>query len=533
MAANKSKSSKKNTSQKLAPIGLWLSLAGFLSLVILLVLKLIIFMGMYTPPTTKYINLALWISIGVLVVGPALYALLAPNRVRDFLTGQKARHGSNAIILLIAFVLILFVVNLIVFQNPYEWDWTEEQSHTLAPETLNALAAIPSQVHAIGFYPSRSTNPADQELLTQYADHSDGKFDYEILDPEQNPLLAQQYGVTGDATVVLLLEDRHETLTYLTEQTLTSALVRLMNPGERAVYFLTGHGERSIDSSEDTEFSSAVSVLEAKNYTIQTLNLQADQTIPADALAIILAGPTEPITAQEMTLLADYLNGGGAVILLTEPTFTAEDTDPLVQFMAANWGILLDPDVIIDTSSSQTAIAWSSAYASHPITENLAGTNTFFPVARSLFTNGSLADVEVTPLIQGSDAAWGETDFASIQNNQISFDSAADIPGPLLLAAAAENSLTGGRVVVICDSDFASNLFFDQYGNGDLFINTVDWSAGQESMLTLTVKPAVERQMSALNNTTLLLMAFSFVCLIPGLILGAGVTAWLMRRARG
>ncbi len=81
---------------------------------------------------------------------------LIPSELREFLTGRQARHGSNAIIMLIAFILILVVVNVIVYQNPTQWDWTEGKQNTLASETIDTLKALPAPVHAIGFFTTRS-----------------------------------------------------------------------------------------------------------------------------------------------------------------------------------------------------------------------------------------------------------------------------------------------------------------------------------------------------------------------------------------
>ena len=100
--AKKSKSSKLKLRQ-FAPAGLWLCGLGVLVVIVTLIVKLLIFIGLYAPPDQKVINLVLWISLGVALVGPALYALFDPQRIREFLAGRQARHGSNAIIMLIAF----------------------------------------------------------------------------------------------------------------------------------------------------------------------------------------------------------------------------------------------------------------------------------------------------------------------------------------------------------------------------------------------------------------------------------------------
>jgi ABC-type uncharacterized transport system involved in gliding motility auxiliary subunit len=536
--ATKSKASKKMTFRRFAPAGLWISGFAVLVIVITLIVKLLVYIGLYSPPNQRTINLILWISLGVAVVGPALYALFDPQRIREFLTGRQARHGSNATIMLIAFILILVVINAIVYQNPTQWDWTEGKQNTLASETIDTLNALPAPVNAIGFFTARISSSSTLDLFTKIKAKSNGKFSFEFIDPETNPVKAQQYKITQDASVVLVMQGRQELLTNPTEQEFTNSLVRLMNPGQRAVYFLTGHGERDIQNSGDNAYTRARTVLESKNYTVKTLNLLAQNKIPDDALAIIINGPTQPISSQEMSLLKTFLENGKALVVL-EDTNLAPDVektdDPLLDYLSNTWGITIKNDLVIDPSSSQIIVAVENAYGSHPITDKLKSQDlvSFFPTARSLALNGQIQNVTTIPLVTTADSSWGETDFAALQDNQVSFDATLDFKGPLTIADASVNSTTKGRVAVIGDTSFASDAYFDQYGNGDLFINTIDWAAGQENMINLTSSQPISRQMRMPNNFTILVLAFVFVILIPGLVLAGGVASWLARRSRG
>ena len=125
------------------------------------------------------------------------------------------------------------------------------------------------------FITTRTSNTSTLDLFTKIKAKSNGKFSYEFVDPETNPAKAQQYKITQDGSVVLVMQGRQEVLTSPTEQDFTNALVRLMNPGQRAVYFLTGHGERDIQNSSDKAYTRARTVLESKNYTVKSLNLLA------------------------------------------------------------------------------------------------------------------------------------------------------------------------------------------------------------------------------------------------------------------
>ncbi len=68
-------------------------------------------------------NWALVVSAALIVLGLAFFALLDPQRVRELLTGRQARYGSNAAIMLLAFIGILLVVN-IISSKTLESPWT-------------------------------------------------------------------------------------------------------------------------------------------------------------------------------------------------------------------------------------------------------------------------------------------------------------------------------------------------------------------------------------------------------------------------
>ncbi|HEX2696746.1 MAG TPA: GldG family protein, partial [Anaerolineales bacterium] len=424
-------------------------------------------------PSTNADAVKVWLSISaaVLVVGLAVYAILAPDSVRRFFTGRQARYGSNALILAVAFFVTLFVINMLAFQNPCPWkscDVTEDKQHTLAPETLQALDNLPDKVNAIAFYSGQSPRDAATQLLNDFKSHSNGKFDYHFSDPNSDPLLAKQYGVTGDGKIVLTMGKASETASYADETELDRALIRLISPEARVVYFLTGHGEPDINGSGDSALSRARETLESKNYTVKTLNLAATNKVPDDAKAIIIAGPQNPLLDQEVTLLKAYASKGGSLVVMEDPTpFTkvGTDPDPLADYLNSDWGITLDNDVVIDQTSNQPLYAISASYnTTQNITQHMTNV-TIMPQARTLTISQSLPqDVTTTPLILTSQQSWGETDLAGMQSNQqIKFDQATDIPGPLTLAATGENSSSHGRVVVFGNSIFATDKGFDAY----------------------------------------------------------------------
>ncbi|HXD10555.1 MAG TPA: Gldg family protein, partial [Anaerolineales bacterium] len=319
------------------------------------------------------------------------------------------------------------------------------------------------------------------------------------------------------------------------ETELTKSLIRLINPESRVVYFLTGHGEASLDSG-DVSVSTAKRTLESKNYVVNSLNLVADNKIPDDALAVIIAGPLKPVSKPEVDLLKKYVDGGGSLVVMENPILVTEfgdSPDPLASYLNADWGIGLDNDVIIDLSSQQPLNAVSYSANQHPITQNLSQNYlVIMPQARSVGITSTPEGVTQTPLIQTSPNSWGEVKFTNAQGTQISQDP-EDFPGPLTMAAAGENTTTKGRVVVVGNSIFAEDKGFDAYGNGNFFINSVDWAAEQEDLINITPNTPTERTFVPPTQIQLLIVLIGSVILIPGLIVFAGISSWLARRRQG
>jgi ABC-type uncharacterized transport system involved in gliding motility auxiliary subunit len=477
------------------------------------------------------------IGLSLVVVLLAAAILLDPERVRQALTGRQARYGSNALLLSIAVVGILAVVNYLATQNPQSWDLTEDQQYSLSPESKALIESLQAPVEVKGFYTPNLSRARDnlKPLLDQYQIASNGNFSYEFIDPNSNPLLADQYGVTRDGSLVVLQEDRSEVLTTPSERSISSAVIRVTQGNPKIVYFLTGHGERDLQGGSQGGYTTAKSGLESKNYTVETLSLLSEGSVPDDADAVVVAAPQKPLSPDEINALDSYLAGGGSLMVMFEPSVTsglAIADDPLAAYLQSTWGVEAHDDVIVDLNSQRGFDAIAVTYGSHPVTSEMGNLATAFPGSLSLSSQQPSDDaVSDSALVMTGQNSWGETDLESVQSGQgLGLDNGSDFPGPLNVAIAATNSSGGGRVVVYGDSDFATNAYYSQLGNGDLFLNSVDWLAHQEELIQLTPRQQTQRIVTPPTVQVVGLILLLTVIVIPGGVIGAGVTVWWRRR---
>jgi gliding motility-associatede transport system auxiliary component len=490
-------------------------------------------------------DLFLQICMGLFVIGLAIYVALDPGVVRKALIGRQGRYGSNALLLIIAFVGILAVINYLVYKNTKRWDLTADQSNTLSKETSNIVKSLPDTVIAKAFYTTDATMASSKEntksLLDQYVYEGDGKFQYEFIDPNKDPVSAQEAGITRDGSIVLYMGTGKQPLTSISEQELTGAMVRLMNPGNHVVYFLTGHGEDPISGGSDQSYSQLKSALESKNYTVSTLNLLTTPQIPADASVLVIAGPDKPIDDSEVSLIDAYLKNGGSLVVMEEPPVVTQfggAVDPLANYLSQNIGIILGNNMVVDVQAAQSLqqpfIAIANPYTQHAITQNMNGMASFYPTARSVTTDeNSATDYSKTVLISTADQSWAETDMASVQDGSMAPDQAVDLFGPVPLAVAAEGKNNDSRVVVFGDSDFALNANYGVYGNGDMIVNSIDWAAKEDNLINLTPKATVDRYLIQPTPYMLGMILLGSLVILPGVVIVAGIATWLMRRRQG
>ena len=521
-------------------LALIVALVAFIATLLLGIVRGLVALGSFTVANVDRLNQAIIVAAGIAILAIATYAILEPERVRRFLTGRQARYGSNALIMVIAFLFILGLIN-VLYGNPRfnlnkTWDITENKNNTLAPETLSALKALPEKVAATAFFAASSPASAT-ELLNKVRNNSGGKFDYQFVNPDLNPQAAMNAGITGDGKILLQMDDKTTIVAYASEDEILKGLLRLLNPESSAIYFLTGHGEHDIQQSGDASMTRAVSTLESKNYAVKPLNLVVDNKIPEDARVIVVAGPRKPLSQDEAELLKAFLDKGGSLIVMEDPntlTQFGEESDPLGEMLAKDWGIHLVNDVVIDLNSAQPSIATAAYYDSyHPITVNMNNLVTFYPFARSMSLADPANGATLTQLVRTNERSWGETDFASLsEGGQVGREDNETL-GPLTLAVAGENPATKGRVVVFGTSEFAVDQIFDRLGNGDMFINSVDWAAEQENLASITPKNTTERTFTPPSQLYGILIFLTSIFLIPGLIVLSGVSAWLSRRRQG
>jgi ABC-type uncharacterized transport system involved in gliding motility auxiliary subunit len=287
---------------------------------------------------------------------------------------------------------------------------------------------------------------------------------------------------------------------------------------------------------------------------VEKLALAVQADVPADADVVVIAGPQVDYLPQEVAALERYLDKGGKILALVDPPDTAE-APPLTTLLGLlqKWGFGVGGDIVLDLVGQATVgspeVPVVAAYPPHPIVDTL-NVITAFPATQSVVvsTTGTR-----TPqaFLETSRQSFAKKDMTVLrQGGQVSIDEAkGDKPGPVTIGAALSADAPNApapappdatsppaapppakqtRLVVIGDSDFASNGSLGFGGNRDLFMNAVNWLAGAESLISMRPRDPEDRRITLPPNgrpiATLVATA------IPLLCFAAGILTWWRRR---
>ncbi len=466
------------------------------------------------------------------------------RKVAEIMGTTTARGGANTLVQAAIVVVIGALLAFLSERHPVHWDWTEAKQHTLAEGTLDTLKAMPGDglIEMYAFF-TRGGETQAKALLDKYVyagDQVKRSVKVRYFDPNERPDLAQRFQISNKEGVVIVCSGPCDTAkgtvraVDMTEQSLTRA-VRQAISSKKKIYFLKGHGEADPNDQKGAGAAGVKNGLEDENATVAELLLANEKEVPADADAVIVAGPDHALSDRELELLDGYLKRGGSLFVMIDPS-----TDTNLEGQLKAWGIEAGPEVIVEqqlqlfAGPSLGVQPVVTKYASHPITEKLNGQPTLFRLARPVRrVEGS--DANVTELALTSPQSWAESDVKGLlASKPVSLDPTKDRAGPLAIAVArefqpAQGAKRGGRLVVVGDSDWMRNRYVTQYYNGDLFLNVVSWLTGTEEFATIDRK----RPRVATVNLTLEQFAnFRFLALfaLPEAILLLGVVNWWRRK---
>ena len=460
-------------------------------------------------------NVIGWGGLGIALLSLVAWVFMAPEQARAALTGRTVRHGGTSLVVTIVVLTALIALYTLIRQANLRIDLTERDTFSLAPESEQAVRAfgtdptIPT-VKVLAFTSAAQAGQRDQLelLLSDYETVSNGKITWEFVNIDQNPLQAEQLGVTNAGQFYVapldeageMVTEKGELLGFFSQDDMTNAIFRVAAEGDFRAYFITVNNGLSMIGAEPTSMSSLRIRLEQQGWsTVREASLfefaapdsETQLNDPAaDGEVMIIPGGDTPLADDELAIVTDYLDNGGKLVIFAGPSSNPDTTslatgEGLSNYLWDHFGLRFRDDIVLDQTQlwqSPLIPVASDFNISQPITDNLPRrSGIIFEAPHSIeLAETPPENVTVNELVTSTENAYAKTDFEQLIQGNIE-PTADDMPGPFVLAAAAENSETGARIVLFGSASVVINQYQPLNVN-----NVVNFQAAVNSLAWVT-----------------------------------------------
>jgi gliding motility-associatede transport system auxiliary component len=455
---------------------------------------------------------------------------------------RRARAGSLSLVITVVILAALVAANLLVSRSTQALDLTHGRLNTLAPQSVLAAQRLTSDLQVVGLFRA-GTEYADngetaaEALISLYAAQSSHvKYRRENVDTDSADV--KKYAIKEPNTVVLGYKGKTALLTpsLQGEVDFTAALLRLESDHVPLVCWAVGDGERGLkDANQVSGYSGVADMLANNNFSTRDVLLSQVTSIPSDCDELAVIDPTTALPAPSVKAVGDYLAAGGKLLIAAEPW--AKDAAITKSLNAAlkPYGLGFSGALVVETdpsrrSSADATIPAVTAYGGSPITSDLQGRVSFFPLSTAI-TGTSALGVTTTPLATTSNTSYAIAQARAVQDLG---RKVGDVSGPFNIMEAAEKPAGDKRtrIVMVGTADFAENRTLPPNNsdwNLELTLASFQWLAEQDSLISIPPKAARALPL-ALTQQDQSTLIFITGVLLPGLMVFGGVMVWWRRR---
>ena len=517
--------------------------AGF-SLIILSGARFVL--GAWHP--ILYIFLALFILslIASLVFDYKLYL-----QILSIKTAQKGLSLGWSLVL-----LIVFLGAFSYFGKRFDktFDFTSEKLNSLSEQSQTALQNIKSPLIFYIFYKGdkiqdqiRAVQQELKAVLGLYKQEN-SKVQLVFVDAYKQPLKAEEYlsdlhdKEQESLFVFVSYEDRKIRVSIpFQEEQLTSAVIQAQKREFKEILFLTGHGERKLESEEPGGLKALNQSLKDSGFTLKEWSfLQQGAPKSPPALTAVI-GPRQNFIDLEKQWLKDYLSKGGRLFLALDP----KESHNLTDFLK-DYGLIYKDDFVLSQLSllyrSNLLTAFGLSFdPQHPITQKLSPQRpAVFDRASSLELDSKFLDrFEYSFIVRTGEKSLSapKLEKAEVLLKKLVQPSNLGIFNLALLVQAKnkeqekeekkEDKLF--KLAVFGDSDFLSNAGFATGSNKDLALNSFVYLAGEEELVSIRPKQPKGTKIN-LKSYQEMILILAYIAL-PLIFLITGLFIWYNRRS--
>lgn len=465
----------------------------------------------------------------------ALFLVLGWAAVgRERLSRSQLEYGRMRLGSMVVIGLVI-VVNLAGSRVRGRIDLTANDLYTLSAGTRDILSGLDDLVQ-VKLFASSELPPEIQlqlrdvrDLLADMRRASNGNLLVSELDPDDDEGVAQEAAELGIYPVEfnVLRDDNFEVrqgwygfaIVYADENEVTpliqrtddlefriaSQIHRMTNEDRPGITFVNGFGAKSVFQIPGLQESLG------DRYSIRTVDLEVDPdaVLSRDsAEVVVIAGPTQPMGEGALSKVRDFIDAGGASLVLVEPVvLNAQSPVPApsgsgVEGLIEDRGLTLVQGLVADLAAServslgrQGAFSVIAPYPLWPITMP-SGEHSVTNGLNSL-TLGWGSALRWAPESEGIVPLWETTEAGAIHplsapilpDQEWAFPE--DEQGAQVVAAAVLPSGEDGRgrLIAVGDASFAEPQYVQaNQGNLVFLANAIDWLAQDEALINIRSK---------------------------------------------
>jgi ABC-type uncharacterized transport system involved in gliding motility auxiliary subunit len=452
---------------------------------------------------------------------------------KEFLTMRTTKHGMNMLSLIGLTIVLLVAINFMAIRNNKKWDLTNEGLNSISDQTKKVLAKIDDKA-TVRFFYREGTEGVNQvraqfkEVIELYSDENPN-VQIEFVNSIRRPGLAKEYGVDRAAAMVFIdYKGKRNRVDPLSEEGLTTAIVKATRDKNKRVAILTGHGEMSISETGPDGAAELKSALEDGGYDVEELSLVDKGAVPEEIDLVMILGPKTSLLDPELQALRDYTKAGGDLFIAADPGERHN-----LALLTKPYGIQFNNDYVLDQFGqilgASAAMALGREYGSNDITKDFnPGMMTLFHLASSLEKASDTEGLTVEDVVK-----TGDTRFATNEIAQGQVEVSTDNRGPHTVAMTSkgkgEKDGSEFSVVVIGDSDFLSNQLFYQHLNRDLAMNSVAYQLKESNLISIRPRQPKGTTLT-LTEMTSMIYLWAVILPMPIFMFGLGGFSWYRRR---
>ncbi|WP_242830814.1 Gldg family protein [Hungatella hathewayi] len=452
---------------------------------------------------------------------------------------RKVKHGGYSAVLSVIVVAAVIIINMIAGQMPQHLksiDVSGTDLYEISDTTKEVLAGLEQD---ITIYVVGNPDRVDDRVRTMVGKYQQlsGHIQVEEIDTvlhpswvssndaEDNSLLITCEATGKHVTVPFTDIVQFDQMSYYYygqyretefdgEGQITSAIASASSDVVKTVYEINGHGEGSLSDS-------VREMLDKSGLTLASINLLTDDGIPEDADLVICNGPVTDFADDEKSMILDYLNQGGHMVLLAG---VSENERPNLEEVMETYGLVLEDGYVADMSQNYQR----NPYAIFPTMDNSSEIMTGIDSKTAALVIEGTAMSQMEELPENVEI---ET-FMSTSADGVLVTEDSQTEGTWMLGARAVKMLDSGSSVltVITTPSLISEQITSQFtnlSNLNVFMNVVTADFEDVTNISIPAK-SLEVTYNTFPNAGVYGMVFIF--LIPIVVLVTGLLVWTKRR---